>query len=76
MFNNSDNDSDVEAGHTRSGRSFKKVPLSNLFKKIYGPLAQDKDFYNGEEAGRSDEKYSKFARVEEVETEELRREEP
>jgi hypothetical protein len=76
MFKNSDNDSDAEAGHTRSGRSFRKVPLVNLFKQSYEPLAQDKDFYSGEEAGRSDEEYSEFTREEEVETEELCREEP
>jgi hypothetical protein len=34
-------------------------------------LAQDKDFYSGKEAGQSDKEYSKFARAEEVETEEL-----
>jgi hypothetical protein len=76
MFKNSDIDSDAEAGHTRSGRSFRKVPLVNLFKQSYGPLAQDEYFYSGEEAGRSDEEYSEFTRAEEVETEELHREEP
>jgi hypothetical protein len=43
MFKNSDNDSDTEAGHTHSGRSFREVPLVNMFKQSYGPLAQDKD---------------------------------
>jgi hypothetical protein len=76
MFKNSDSDSDTEVGHRRSGRSFKKVPLENLFKKSYGPLAPDEDFYSGEEAERSDEEYSEFARVEKVETGELRQEEP
>jgi hypothetical protein len=76
MFKNSDNDSDAEAGHMCSGRSFRKVPLMDLFKQSYGPLNQDKDFYSEEEVGRSDEEYSEFARTEEVETEELRREEP
>jgi hypothetical protein len=51
MFKNSDNESDAEAGHTRSGRSFRKVPLVNLFNQIYYPLAQDKDLCSGEEAG-------------------------
>jgi hypothetical protein len=69
MFKNSDSDSDAEAGHMRSGRSFRKVPLANLFKQSYRPLAQDEDFYSGEEAGRSDEEYSEFSRAEEVETE-------
>jgi hypothetical protein len=57
MFKNSYSDSDTEAGHTRSGISFRKVRLANLFKKSYGPLAQDKDLYSGEEAKRSDEEY-------------------
>jgi hypothetical protein len=35
MFNNSENDSDTEVGHTRSGRSFREVPLENLFKNNY-----------------------------------------
>jgi hypothetical protein len=76
VFKNSDSESDAKAGHTRSGRSFIKVPLANLFKKSYRPLAQDKYFYSGEEEGRSDEEYSELARTEEVETEELHREEP
>jgi hypothetical protein len=76
MFKNSDNDSDTKAGHTRSGRSFRKIPLANLFKKSYGPLAQEKGLYGGEEEERSDKEYSEFTRVEEVETEEPRREEP
>jgi hypothetical protein len=71
MFNNSDNDSDVEARHMHSGRSFRKVPLVNLFKLSYGPLAQDEYFYSGEEAGRSNEEYSEFTRAEEAEAEEL-----
>jgi hypothetical protein len=57
MFKNSNNDNDTEAGHMRSGRSFRKVPLVNLFKKSYRPLAQDKYFYSGEEARRSDKEY-------------------
>jgi hypothetical protein len=76
MFKNSDSDSDTEAGYTRSGKSFREVPLVNLFKQSYGPLAQDEGFYSGEEAELSYEEYSKFARSEEVETEELHREEP
>jgi hypothetical protein len=76
MLRNSNNDSDVEAGHMCSGRSFKKVPLVNLFKQSYGPLAQDKDFYSGEEAGRLDKEYSEFTREEEAKAEELCREKP
>jgi hypothetical protein len=54
MFKNSDNDSDTEAGLTRSGRPFREVPLANLFKKNYG----DEGFYSGEEADLTDEEYS------------------
>jgi hypothetical protein len=45
----------------------------NLFKKMYGPLAQDEDFYSGEEAGRLDKEYSEFTREEEAKVEELHR---
>jgi hypothetical protein len=45
MFKNSDSESDIEAGHTRSGRPFREVPLANLFKKNY----RAEGFYNGEE---------------------------
>jgi hypothetical protein len=76
MFKNPDNGSGTEAGHMCSGRSFREVPLANLFKQSYEPLTQDEDFYNGEEVGISDEEYSEFTRAEEVETEELHREEP
>jgi hypothetical protein len=48
MFNNSDNDSDTKDGHKCSGRSFREVPLANLFKQSYMPLAQDEGFYSGE----------------------------
>jgi hypothetical protein len=42
MFKKSDSDNDEEAGHMRSGRSFRKVPWPvTVFKKSYGPLAQD-----------------------------------
>jgi hypothetical protein len=51
MFKDLDNDSDIEVGHTCSGRSFRKVPLVNLFMQSYKPLSQDEDFYSGEEAG-------------------------
>ena len=73
MFKNSESDSDTEAGHTCNGRSFRKVPLENLFKRIYGPLSKHEYFYSGEEAGRLDEEYSDFTRADEVETEEFRR---
>jgi hypothetical protein len=57
---------------TRSGRSFREVPLANLFKKNYG----DEGFYSGEEADLTDEEYSESTRTEEVEIEELRQGEP
>jgi hypothetical protein len=72
MFKNSRNDGDAKAGHTCSGRSLINFPLTELFKQGYGPLNQDKYFYSEEEAGRSDEEYSESARIEEVETKELR----
>jgi hypothetical protein len=75
MLKNSDSDSDIEARHMRSGRSFRKIPLVDLFKKSYRPLAQDEGFYSGEEAEKSYEEYSEFVREEEVETKEARREE-
>jgi hypothetical protein len=72
MFKNSDSDNDIEAGHTRSGRAFKEVPLANLFKKNYG----DEGFYSGEEVDLMDEEHSKPSREEEGKDEEPRREEP
>jgi hypothetical protein len=39
-------------------------------------LNQDEYFYSEKEAGRSDEEYSEFTRIEEVEIEELQWEEP
>jgi hypothetical protein len=38
MFKNSDIDSDIEVGHTRSGRTFREVPLENLFEQYREPL--------------------------------------
>ena len=51
MFKNLDSDSDIEAGHTHSGRVFRKVHLVNLFKQNYG----DEGLYSGEEADLTDE---------------------
>jgi hypothetical protein len=56
MFKNSDSDSDTEVGHTCNGRSFREVPIANLFKQNYGA----EGFYSGEEADLTDEDYSKF----------------
>ena len=47
MFKNSDSDSDTEVGHMHSGRSFRNIPLVNLFNQSYRPLAQDDGFYSG-----------------------------
>jgi hypothetical protein len=58
MFNNSDKNSDTEAGHMQSGRSFRNIPLVNLFKKSYRTLAQDEGSYSVEEEDLSDEEYS------------------
>jgi hypothetical protein len=66
MFKNSDSDSDTEAGHTRSGRVFREVPLMNLFKKNY----EDEGFYSGEEEDLIDEEHSKEGKVEEPHQEE------
>ncbi len=49
MFRGPHNESDIEAGHTRSGRSLRDNPIKNLFKRSYGPLTQDEGFYSGEE---------------------------
>jgi hypothetical protein len=73
MFKNSDNDSDIEAEKTCSGRSFRNIPLANLFEKSYEPLEQDEGFYSGEEVERLDKEYSEFTREKEVKTEEPRR---
>jgi hypothetical protein len=72
MFKNSDSDNDTEAGHMRSGRAFREVPLANLFKENYG----DEGFYSGEEADLMDEELSEPAREEEGEAEEPCWEEP
>jgi hypothetical protein len=45
MFKNSDNDSDAEDGHTRSGRLFRIVPLMNLFNQSYETMNEDEDLY-------------------------------
>jgi hypothetical protein len=54
IFKNSDRDSEIEVGHTCSGRSFREVPLVNLFKENY----RDEGFYSGEEVDLTDEEYS------------------
>jgi hypothetical protein len=72
MFKNSNSDSDIEDGHTRSGRVFREVPLVNLFKKNY----ENKGFYSGEEEDLTDEDNLESAREEEGKVEEPRQKEP
>ena len=81
MFKNLDSDNDTEAGYMCSGRSFREVPLANLFKQSYKDegfysgeeeeLTQEEYFYSGEEVGLSYEEYSEFAMEKEVETEDI-----
>jgi hypothetical protein len=75
MFKNSDSDNDTEVGHTRSGRTFREVPLVNLFEQNHEPPAQEEGFYSGEEEELLNEEHSESAREEEGKTEEPRREE-
>ena len=72
MFKNLDNNIDIEVGYTCSGRSFRQVPLANLFKHNYG----DEGFYSGEEVELSDEEHSKSRRMKEVQTKELHQGDP
>jgi hypothetical protein len=60
---------------TRSGRSFREVPLVNLFEQNHKPLAHDEGFYSGEEEELLNEEYSESARAEEGKTKETRQEE-
>jgi hypothetical protein len=64
MFKNSDNDSDIEVGYTRSGRTFREVPMVNLFEQSHEPLEQDEGFYNGEEEELLNEEHSESTREE------------
>jgi hypothetical protein len=72
MFNNLDNDNNIEVGHTHSGRAFREVHLAKLFKKNYG----DEGFYSGEEVDLTDEDHSEPTGIEEGKVEEPRWEEP
>jgi hypothetical protein len=75
MFNNSNNNINIEVGHTCRGIIFREVPLLNLFEKSHEPLAQDEEFYSGEEEELLNEEHSGAARAEEGKTEEPHREE-
>jgi hypothetical protein len=66
MFKNLGSDNDTEAGHTRNGRVFKEVHLTNLFKNNYG----EEGFYIGEELDLTDEEHSKPIREKEGKVEE------
>jgi hypothetical protein len=74
MFKNSDSDNDTNIGHTHSWRTFREVPLVNLFKQSHEPK-QKEGFYGGEEEYLLNEEHSGFAREEEEKTEEPHREE-
>jgi hypothetical protein len=58
MFKNSDSDNDIEVGHTRSGRSFREVPLVNLFEQ--NSTGTDEGLYSGEEEELMNEEHSEF----------------
>ena len=75
MFKNSDNDNDIEVGHTCSGRSFRGVPLVNLFEQNHEPPTQEEGLYSGEEEELLNEEHSDFARAEEGKIEEPHQEE-
>jgi hypothetical protein len=62
MFRNSDSDSDTEVRHTHSGRTFREVPLVNLFEQSHEPLAQEEGFYSGEEEELLNEEHSESVR--------------
>jgi hypothetical protein len=53
-----------------SGRTFREVPLVNLFDQSHEPLEQDEGFYSGEEEELLNGEHSEFAKVEEGNTEE------
>jgi hypothetical protein len=68
IFRNSDNDNEIEARHTHSGREFKEVHVANLFKKNYGY----EDLYKGQEADLTEEEHSEPVRAKEGKTKEPR----
>jgi len=72
MFKNSDNENDTKVGHMHSGRTFIEVPLVNLFEQNHEPLAQDEEFYSGEEEKLLNKENSEPARAEEGNTKEPR----
>jgi hypothetical protein len=75
MFKNSDNENDIEVGHMCSGRTFREVPLVNLFEKNHEPLAQEEGFYSGEEEEVMNEEHLESTKAEKGNIEEPCREE-
>jgi hypothetical protein len=49
MFNNLYSDRDTKIEHRHSGRTFKEIPLANLFEQDHEPLLPKEGFYSGEE---------------------------
>jgi hypothetical protein len=74
MSKNLDSDSSTEIRNTRSGRTFREVPLVNLFKQSHEP-AQEEGFYSGEEEELMNKKHLESVREEEKKTKEPRQEE-
>ena len=65
MFKNSNSDNNAEVGHTRNGRTFKEVPIVNLFEQSHEPLTQDEGFYSGEAQELLTKEYSRSIGTEE-----------
>ena len=76
MFKNSDSDNDIEVGHMHSGRTFREVPLANLFEQYHEPILQEEGFYRGEEDELLNEEHSGSIGPREEKNKEPRREEP
>ena len=74
MFKNLDNDNDIEIGHMCNGRTFREVPLVNLFEQSH-EQTQEEGFYNGEEEELLNEEHLEFGRDEKGKTQEPLREE-
>jgi hypothetical protein len=74
MFKNLDSDNDTNIRHTHSGRTFREVPLVNLFEQSHEPT-QEEGFYSGEEEELLNEEHSESTREEEEKTEEPHQEE-
>jgi hypothetical protein len=62
MFRNLDIDNEIEVGHTHSGRTFREVPMVNLFEQNHEPT-QEEGFYSGEEEELLNEEHSESTKV-------------